>query len=96
MRKTKLTVKPTSQFRKDYKLAFKRGLKIELIEDVISILAMAEELPPKNRDHALSGNWTGHRECHIQPDWLLIYRVEASVLVLTLTRTGTHADLFGK
>lgn len=96
MRKTKLTVKPTTAFRKDYKLALKRGLKIELLETVIETLAMGNTLPPKNRDHELTGNWRGHRECHIQSDWLLIYRVEGDVLVLTLSRTGTHSDLFGK
>ena len=80
----------------DYKLARKRGLKIELLQDVIACLAMGEPLPEKNRDHALTGDWVGHRECHIQPDWLLIYRVQNDVLVLTLTRTGTHSDLFGR
>ena len=96
MRNTKYTVKPTTQFKKDYKLAIKRGLKISLLEDIIAVLAMGESLPDKNKDHALGGNWVGHRECHIQPDWLLIYRTEDDVLVLTLTRTGTHSDLFGK
>ena len=75
-------------------MAMKRGLKIELLEEVIVALAMGETLPDKNRDHTLTGNWFGHRECHILPDWLLIYRIEAGVLVLTLTRTGTHSDLF--
>lgn len=96
MSETKFTVKPTSQFKKDYKLAKKRGLKIELLKDVVAKLAMGEALPEKNRDHALTGNWVGHRECHIQPDWLLVYRIEDDVLVLTLARTGTHSDLFGK
>ena len=96
MRKTKYTVKPTAQFRKDYKLAIKRGLKIDLLEDVVAALAMGKTLPEKNKDHALSGNWVEHRECHILPDWLLVYRIEDNVLVLTLTRTGTHSDLFGK
>jgi len=96
MRKTKYTVKSTSQFKKDYKLAMKRGLKINLLEDVIAALAMGEALPEKNKDHALTGNWSGHRECHILPNWLLIYRIEDDVLVLTLARTGTHSDLFGK
>ena len=96
MRKTKYTVKPTTQFKKDYKLAMKRGLDIALLEDVIRILAMGVPLSEKNRDHALTGNWAGHRECHIQPDWLLVYRVEGDVLVLTLSRTGSHSDLFGK
>lgn len=96
MRKTKYTVKPTTQFKKDYKRAIKRGRKIELLEKIVELLAMGEALPEKNRDHELSGDWTGHRECHIQPDWLLVYRIEDDVLVLTLARTGTHSDLFGK
>lgn len=96
MRKTKYTVKPTTQFKKDYKRALKRGLKIELLEKVVELLAMGEALPEKNRDHELSGNWAGHRECHILPDWLLVYRIEDDVLVLTLARTGTHSDLFDK
>ncbi len=90
------TVKATTQFKKDYKLAMKRGLKINLLEDIIAALAMDEPLPEKNKDHALTGNWVGHRECHILPDWLLVYRIEDDVLVLTLARTGTHSDLFGK
>lgn len=93
---TKYTVKPTTQFKKNYKKAMKRGRKIELLEKVIEMLAMGEALPERNRDHELSGNWNGHRECHIQPDWLLVYRIENDVLVLTLTRTGTHSDLFAK
>lgn len=96
MKETKYNVKTTTQFKKDYKLAVKRGLKISLLKDVIAALAMGETLPDKNRDHALTGNWIGHRECHILPDWLLIYRIEDDVLVLTLARTGTHSDLFGK
>lgn len=96
MKNTKYTVKPTTQFKKDFKLAMKRGLKIELLEEVIATLAMGETLSEKHNDHALAGNWVGHRECHILPDWLLIYRVENEVLVLTLSRTGTHSDLFGK
>ena len=96
MSQTKYVVKFTTQFRKDYKLAMKRGLKIELLERVIMLLAAGETLPEKHKDHALTGNWIGHRECHILPDWLLVYRVEDDVLVLTLTRTGSHSDLFGK
>ena len=86
----------TAQFKKDYKLALKRHLDIELLDDIIRSLSHDEVLPKKNRDHALSGDWAGHRECHIMPDWLLIYRFDDDVLVLTLTRTGTHGDLFGK
>lgn len=96
MRKTKYIVKPTTQFKKDFKLAMKRSMKIELLEEVIAMLAMGETLPDKHKDHALTGNWVGHRECHILPDWLLIYRIEDEVPVLTLARTGTHSDLFGK
>ena len=93
---TKYTVKFTSQFKKDYKLAIKRGLKIDLLDNVVRTLAAGEELPEKSKDHALTGNWLGHRECHILPDWLLIYCIEDDVLVLTLARTGTHSDLLGK
>ena len=94
MRKTKYTVKTTTQFKKDYKLAMKRGLKISLLEDIVAALAIGESLLEKNKDHSLSGDFFGYRECHIQPDWLLIYRIEDDVLVLTLARTGTHSDLF--
>ena len=96
MRASKYTVKHTSQFKKDYKLAMKRGLDISLLEDIIAKLALGESLPEKNRDHALSGNWNGYRECHILPDWLLIYKLEDNVLILTLARTGTHSNLFNK
>ena len=96
MKETKYTVKYTTSFKKDYKRAIKRGLKIELLEQVVALLAMGEPLPDKNRDHDLSGDWAGHRECHILPDWLLVYRIEDDVLVLTLARTGTPSDLFGK
>lgn len=96
MRASKYTVKPTSQFKKDYKLAMKRDLDISLLEDIIAKLALGESLPEKNRDHALSGNWNGYRECHILPDWLLIYKLEDNVLILTLARTGTHSNLFNK
>lgn len=96
MRQSKYTVKPTTQFKKDYKLAMKRNLKIDQLEQVVALLAMGKELPEKHKDHALSGDWVGHRECHILPDWLLVYRIENDVLVLTLARTGTHSDLFGK
>ena len=96
MNDTKYNVKFTTQFKKDYKLAMKRGLNIQLLQDVVSTLSMGETLPEKNKDHALTGNWVGHRECHILPDWLLVYRIEDGVLVLTLARTGTHSDLFNK
>jgi mRNA interferase YafQ len=84
----------TTQFKKDYKLAMKRGLDITLIDDCIRKLAAREVLALNYRDHDLSGNWIGHRECHIQSDWLLVYRIEGDDLILVLTRTGTHSDLF--
>lgn len=86
----------TTQFKKDYKLALRRNLNIALLDDIIRTLSKGETLPEKNKDHALSGDWSGHRECHIQPDWLLVYRIENDILVLTLARTGTHSDLFDK
>lgn len=86
----------TTQFKKDYKLALKRHLNIELLDNVIRVLSRGETLPEKNKDHALTGDWIGHRECHILPDWLLVYRIEDDILVLTLARIGTHSDLFGK
>jgi len=85
----------TNQFKKDYKLSIKRGLDIELLDNAIRILADGKPLPVEYKDHQLSGNWKGHRECHIQPDWLLVYRMEEDILILTLSRTGTHSDLFG-
>lgn len=94
--KTQLIVKSTSTFRRDYRRALKRGLDISCLEAVIRILASNTSPPASYKDHALSGRWQGHRECHIMPDWLLIYRIDANVLVLTLSRTGTHSDLFGK
>ena len=86
----------TNQFKKDYKLAIKRHLNIDLLDDIVRKLAACEPLPAKNKDHPLTGDWIGHRECHIQPDWLLVYRIENDLLVLTLSRTGTHSDLFEK
>lgn len=96
MKPTKYIVKATTQFKRDYKLAKKRGLKIEELDKIITMLAMGEQLPEKNRDHSLSGNFIGFRECHITPDWLLVYRYEDDILVLTLARTGSHSDLFHK
>ena len=93
---TKYTIKNTTQFKKDYKLAKRRNLNLDLLKDVVTKLANGEILQEKYRDHALAGDWIGHRECHILPDWLLVYRIEDDVLILTLTRTGTHSDLFGK
>lgn len=84
----------TSKFRKDYKLIKKRGYPIKVLEKVLDKLLASEPLDEKFRDHALVGNYIGFRECHIQPDWLLIYSTENDKLILTASRTGTHADLF--
>lgn len=84
----------TSKFRKDYKRVKKRGYNISLLEEVISSLLNQEQLEEKFRDHELVGNYSGFRECHILPDWLLIYSVDNDKLILTASRTGTHSDLF--
>ncbi|HJB32965.1 MAG TPA: type II toxin-antitoxin system YafQ family toxin [Candidatus Blautia merdipullorum] len=89
-----LTIKYQSAFKKDYKRIVKRGYDIRLLEEVISILANQEPLPEKFRDHSLLGKYTGCRECHITPDWLLIYEIDGDELILYLTRTGSHSDLF--
>lgn len=91
---TKYTVVPTNQFKKDLKKAQKRGLKISLIEEVVDKIANGVQLESKYKDHWLNGNFEGYRECHITPDWLLVYRIKEDILVLTLSRTGTHSDLF--
>ena len=90
----KLDIVWTSQFKKDYKLAVRRGLKIDLLDNIIRQLSKCQPLSEKNRDHFLTGNYMGYRECHIQSDWLLVYRIENDILVLTLSRTGSHSDLF--
>lgn len=87
-------VKPSGRFKKDLKVIAKRGYDINLLTSVIKLLAVGSPLPERNKDHALTGSWVNYRECHITPDWLLIYKVEDDILVLTLTRTGTHSDLF--
>ncbi len=84
----------TGRFKKSIKLAKKRGLNISLLENIVERLLHNIPLEARNKDHALSGNYKGYRECHIQPDWLLIYLIEDDILTLTLIDTGTHADLF--
>ncbi len=88
------TIKPSTQFKRDLKTIQRRGYKMELMKEVLYLLANGKPLPPKNRDHALTGNFIGCRECHIAPDWLLIYQISEDNLYLYLTRTGTHSDLF--
>lgn len=89
-----LTIKYQAAFKKDYKRIVKRGYDMRLLEKVIELLANQKPLPGKNRDHQLSGDYAGCRECHITPDWLLIYEVADEELILYLTRTGSHSDLF--
>lgn len=86
----------TGQFRKDYKRVKKRGYNISLLETVIDKLLVEETLDERYRDHSLTGNYIGFRECHILPDWLLIYAIDKGTLILMASRTGTHSDLFGK
>lgn len=88
-----LDIVMSNRFKKDLKLAQKRGYNLTLLDEVVTTLSKLEPLPEKNRDHALTGNYIGFRECHIQPDWLLIYRIDDEELLLFLSRTGTHSDL---
>lgn len=87
-------VKPTVKFQKDLKRIKKRGYDISLLTEIIKSLAAGNSLPAKNKDHSLSGNFGNYRECHVTPDWLLIYEIDGDNLFLYLTRTGTHSDLF--
>lgn len=89
-----LDVVLSNRFKKDLKLAAKRGLDLAELEAVVNRLAAQQPLPDKNRDHTLTGDYIGFRECHIRPDWLLVYRVDGEDLVLFLFRTGSHTDLF--
>jgi mRNA interferase YafQ len=87
-----MTLAQTKQFKKDIKRMRKRGKDLEKIKAVIDLLVAEEPLPPKNRDHKLGGNWIGRRDCHIEPDWILIYKLTEGELLLE--RIGTHSDLF--
>ena len=91
-----LKIEYTNRFKKEYKLAIKRGYKVEKLIEVITLLSQEKDLPSKYRDHLLidSKKYVNVRECHIEPDWLLIYEINRDCLVLTLLRTGTHSDLF--
>mgnify|MGYP002543979544 FL=1 len=83
----------TSTFKKEYKKMVKRNYNISLLEKIVDQLLKGEKLPEKNKDHALSGNWKGYRECYIEPDWLLVYKIYEDKLILSLSKTGTHSDL---
>lgn len=89
-----LTIKYQTAFKKDYKRIVRRGYDVRLLEKVIGLLAEQKPLPEQYHDHNLTGNYAGCRECHITPDWLLIYGVDGNELILYLTRTGSHSDLF--
>lgn len=89
-----LEIVPSNQFKRDLKLAQRRGCKMEHLRDVVNVLAREQKLDEKYRDHGLTGNYSGFRECHVEPDWLLIYRISQDALELFLFRTGTHSDLF--
>ena len=89
-----LDIRYSAKFKKDYKILIKRGYNPQLLIEVVELLRTEQPLPAKYKDHSLSGNFAEHRECHITPDWLLIYKIEQDILTLTLTRTGTHCDLF--
>lgn len=84
----------TSKFKKDYKKIIKQGKKISELEKVLGYLQQQKKLPEKYKDHLLTGNYTGLRECHINPDWLLIYKIDQEKLILALARTGSHSELF--
>jgi len=89
-----LRIRYHSAFKKDYKRIVKRGYNTLKLNEVITLLANEQPLPEKYKDHMLTGNYIGCRECHITPDWLLIYEIDKGELLLLLTRTGSHADLF--
>jgi mRNA interferase YafQ len=82
----------TGQFRRDIRRAQRRGKDMSKLRDVLSLLIAAEPLPPRLHDHPLTGEWGGYRDCHIEPDWLLLYKIDGNDLILA--RTGIHADLF--
>lgn len=86
----------TGQFKKDYKQALKRGCDPDKLWEVITLLANEQPLPARNKDHALTDSrmYKNMRECHIEPDWLLVYKIESEILILKLIRTGSHSDLF--
>ena len=90
----KFEVVKLKRFRKSLKKMLRRGKDINKLETVVSMLARGEALPSKYKDHALAGDLAGLRDCHIENDWLLLYYIEGNILVLTLSDTGTHADLF--
>lgn len=94
MSEPKYIVRKSAEFKRDYKLAKKRGLDLDLLKEIINKLQFGETLDKKHKDHALHGKYQNFRECHITPDWLLIYKIEENDLILLMQRTGSHSDLF--
>ena len=92
----KYQIKPTNSFRKDLKLAKRRGLPLNALYEVVDKLENDKPLPVKNRNHLLHGDYVGYWECHITPDWLLLYQKDTEIRIVSLYRTGTHSDIFGK
>lgn len=90
----RLRIVTTAQFRRDYKRIKKRGYDLSLLEGVLDRLCAGQPLSASCRDHALAGSYKGFRECHVQPDWLLVYAIDGKRLILTASRTGAHSDLF--
>lgn len=90
-----LDIEFTSGFKKDIKRKLRQGFDVRKLDEIILSLRRGDVLPERNKDHGLLGKYKGYRECHIEPDWLLIYRVNERALILTAVRTGSHSELFG-
>lgn len=90
-----LDIIQTSKFEKDFELLVKQGKNMSLLQAVIDILIEEKPLPVKYRDHCLKGKWKNHRECHVQGDWILVYKINQNELTLTLSRTGSHSEILG-
>lgn len=89
-----MKIEYTAKFKKDYKRCRKQGRDMRVLEKILGMLMRQEVLPTRYRDHELVGNYRGHRECHLAPDWLLIYRIDKDKVILTATRLGSHSELF--
>ena len=89
-----LDIRRSTQFKKDLKKIIKQGKNLSLLEEIVNLLCAGKSLTEKNNNHALVGEWRGYKECHINPDWLLIYKVEEEINLLRLMRTGSHSELF--
>lgn len=90
-----LDIEFTSGFKKDVKRKLRQGFDVRKLDEIILSLRRGDVLPERNKDHGLLGKYKGYRECHVEPDWLLIYRVNERALILTAVRTGSHSELFG-